>query len=134
MAPPSAPCVFVLNAFADEGEMYAEYLRAHGFTVQVYRDPSEVLREASRRPPDLIVTRLRQAHADLTGIDVVRRLKQASRTRHVRTVMITTSILPSDETAASEADCDLYLLLPLLPDQLVAEIRRLLAPEQPRQP
>ena len=46
---------------------------------------------------------------------------------------LTARIEPHCRAAAAAASCDAYLLLPCLPDELVAEVRRVLA-KRPREP
>ena len=127
MPPNRVPYIVVLDLIPEEGEMYAEYLRATGFTVRVCQYPAEAFEAIDREPPDAVVTRLRQATPGVTGIDVVRRLKESAATSHVPVVMITSSSLTKDKRPASDVHCDAYMLLPVVPEQLAAEIRRLLA-------
>ena len=106
--------LLMIDAFDDEREMYAEYLRLNGFDVRAYGDVAQAVGAALDWQPDVVVTRLRQYGNPAGGIDVTRRLKHAAPTRHVPVVMITTSILDSDRVAAGDAHCDAYLLLELL--------------------
>ena len=117
--------VLLLDPFADERDMYSEYLRLVGFDVVVPPNAKAGLRSAAQHPPDVIVTRLRLADSSLNGIDVLKHVKGNRTTRHVRVVIITTSIQHSDARAAAAARCDAYLLLPLAPDDLAAAIHRL---------
>jgi response regulator RpfG family c-di-GMP phosphodiesterase len=115
--------VLLIDPFLDESEMYAEYLRSAGFDVVVPPNPAVGLQLADQDPPDAVVTRLRQGDAALDGMEVLRRLKRNRTTRHVPVVIITTSINRSDAQAAA-GRCDAYLLLPVMPDELAAQIRR----------
>jgi CheY-like chemotaxis protein len=118
--------ILFLDPFVEEGEMYAEYLRAQGFDVHLHHAASAGLRAVAEASPDIVVTRLRQDHAEPDGVAITRLLKRDEATRHIPVVIITTSILPGDERAAAEAACDAYLVLPVSPDVLAAEVRRLL--------
>ena len=118
--------VLLLDPFVDEGEMYSEYLRSQGFDVRLHRLASAGLRDVVEASPDIIVTRLRQEHSELDGVEITRQLKRDEATRHIPVVIITTSMLASDERAAAEAACDAYLVLPVSPDMLARELRRLL--------
>lgn len=118
--------VLLIDAFPDEGEMYAEYLATCGCATEVCCDAHVAIEHATRNAPDIVVTRLRQS-GPLTGIDIVARLKAHDATRHVPVVMITTSMSAADRDAALQAGCDGYMLLPTLPDDLFAELRRVLA-------
>ena len=126
--------MLVLDYIIEEGEMYGEYLRAAGFTVELCRTPDQAFAAIGRVSPDVVITRLRQAVPGVTGIDVVRQLRDNATSRHIPVVMISSSILAADRNAAYAAACDVYMLLPVLPDELEAEIRRLLgtAPGQQR--
>lgn len=120
------PRVLLLDVFEDEGEMYARYLRTVGFDVQVYRWPIHAFAAIAARAPDVIVTRLPQA-GPVDGIEFTRRLRLREGTAGVPVVMITSSMLPADRDAALAAGSDAYLVLPMLPDQLEAAIRRVLS-------
>jgi CheY-like chemotaxis protein len=117
--------VLLLDPFVDEGEMYSEYLRSQGFDVRLHRVASAGLREVADANPDIVVTRLRQERHEIDGVEITRLLKRDEATRHIPVVMITTSMLASDARAAAEAACDAYLVLPVPPDALAAELRRL---------
>lgn len=121
------PSVVLLNPFEDERHMYAEYLSATGFDVQPYEHAEDTIGAVAAAPPDAIVMRLRPSQSGLSGIDLLRRVKHSVWTRHVPVVIMTTSPLRVDRAVAADALCDSYLLLPVIPDQLAREIRRLLA-------
>jgi CheY-like chemotaxis protein len=120
------PSVLVLNPYSDEREMYSSYLQASGFEVRAHEHADEALRAIAAAPPDVLILRLRQSRPGMSGIDVVRRVKGTVRTRSVAVVMISASMQPDDRAAAAAAQCDRYLLLPVLPDELAREIDRLL--------
>jgi len=122
------PYVVLLDVFADEGEMYAEYLRSDGFEVLACQRTSDAFEAIEQKKPDAVVTRLRQAGRGVTGIDVVRQLRQDAATEDLPIVMITTSTFAGDRQAASDVQCDGYMLLPVFPEQLAAEVRRVMHP------
>jgi DNA-binding response OmpR family regulator len=124
--------VLLIDGFADEAEMYADYLRASGLVVYVSGEPDEAIELASDVVPSVIVTRLRQP-GRMSGHDITRCLRDRDLTRDVSILMITTSIDPADRETAFHAGCDQVLVLPVLPDTLLAEIRRL-ARRIPRPP
>ena len=128
MTRPNNPYVVLLDVIADEGEMYAEYLRSDGFEVLACQHTSDALEAIERKRPDAVVTRLRQAERGVTGIDVVRHLKEDVTTENLPIVMITTSAFSGDRQAATDVHCDGFMLLPVFPEQLAAEIRRVMHP------
>ena len=122
------PRVLLIDPYGDEGDMYAEYLRTVGFEVECCVEAVDGLRSAADRAPDIVVTRLRQFDPLLNGIRIARRLKRSGSTRHVPVVIITTSTLAADREAGTVAS-DAYLLLPVTPNELAAQLRRLLRQE-----
>lgn len=124
---PSArkPLVLVVDDFADNREMYSEYLSFSGYDVIEARNGKEALEAAQERLPDIIIMDLSLPVMD--GWEATRRLKADARTRQIPVVALTGHALAGHSTGAREAGCDAFLAKPCLPDQLVAEIRRMLA-------
>lgn len=119
--------VLFVDPFRDESEMYEAFLRPEGFDVELYADAALARQAALDRPPDVVLARLRQSDPHFDGLDLTRALKGHPITRHVPTVLITTSIAGRDREAASDAGCDSYILLPCDPHEVAAELRRVVA-------
>jgi two-component system, cell cycle response regulator DivK len=66
----------------------------------------------------------------MDGWEATRRLKADARTRRIPVVALTGHALAGHSQGAREAGCDSFLAKPCLPDQLVAEIKRMLASGQ----
>ena len=60
----SAPLVLIVDDFEDNREMYAQYLRFHGYDVAEADNGQEALRQATGLHPDVIVMDL-----SLPGMD-----------------------------------------------------------------
>lgn len=118
--------IFLIDAFPDECDMYAEYLRVKGFQVSTFAFPESAFNSATTARPDLIVTRIRQEVGHISGIELTARLKSEAATRDIPVVIITTSILAGDRADAEVAGSDAYLLLPTTPDDLVKQLREVL--------
>jgi two-component system cell cycle response regulator DivK len=124
MSPPPAAVVVLLQGDADSREMYAEYFRCHGLQpvpVLTARDGLTVAPKA-----DVIVTGL-LLPGDMDGIEFIARLKRDERTKRIPVIVLTACAWKSDRERAEEAGCDLFLPKPCLPDDLLREVRRLLA-------
>jgi two-component system cell cycle response regulator DivK len=113
-----------IDPFADETEMYATFLGLRGFDVQVSDDVDEGCCTALSKVPDVIVARLRQARAEVSGLDVLDRVKHDPTTESIPVVILSTSILPRDEQAAVAGGCAGYVRLPCTPEDLASELRR----------
>jgi CheY-like chemotaxis protein len=119
------PLVLVVDDFADNREMYSEFLAFSGYEVVEARNGKEALEAAFQRPPDIIIMDLSLPVMD--GWEATRRLKADERTRKIPVVALTGHALAGHSKGARDAGCDSFLAKPCLPDQLVAEIRRMLA-------
>ena len=121
--------VLVVDDFADNREMYSEYLAFSGYDVIEARNGKEALEAAHDRQPDIIIMDLSLPVMD--GWEATRRLKADDRTRRIPVVALTGHALAGHSKGAREAGCDSFLAKPCLPDQLVAEIRRMLEGGKP---
>ena len=124
MPPTPAAVVLLVQAEADSREIYAEFLRYQGFLpvpVSTARDGLRVAPEA-----DVIVTGL-LLPGDMDGIEFIARLKRDDRTKRIPVIVLTACAWKSDHERAEQAGCDVFLPKPCLPDDLLREVRRLLA-------
>ena len=124
------PLVLVVDDFQDNREMYCEYLAFAGFRVIEAANGQEAVDQAFEKLPDVIIMDLSLPVMD--GWEATRLLKRDARTRTIPVVALTGHALAGHSKGARDAGCDAFLAKPCLPDQLVAEIRRMLA--LPRDP
>ena len=118
------PLVLVVDDFADNREMYSEYLSFSGYDVIEATNGKEAVDAARARLPDIIIMDLSLPVMD--GWEATRRLKADDRTRKIPVVALTGHALAGHSKGARDAGCDSFLAKPCLPDQLVAEIKRML--------
>jgi CheY-like chemotaxis protein len=126
------PLVLVVDDYQDAREMYAEYLSVSGFRVAEAATGLEALEQAFALQPDVILMDL-----SLPGMDgwaATRQLKTDERTRTIPVVALTGHALAGASEGARKAGCDSFVTKPCLPDELVAEIRRMLAGSPPAAP
>ncbi len=129
---PRKPLVLVVDDFADNREMYCEYLVFAGYDVAEAKNGQEALEAATGKLPDIIIMDLSLPVMD--GWEATRRLKADARTREIPVVALTGHALAGHSRGAREAGCDSFLTKPCLPDQLVTEIQRMLGPDWKPQP
>ena len=123
MSPP--PLVLVVDDFQDNREMYAEFLAYQGFRVIQAANGVEALDQAFSNHPDIIIMDLSLPVMD--GWEATRRLKADRRTNGIPVVALTGHAMQGHSKGAMEAGCDSFVAKPCLPDQLVAEIRKMLS-------
>jgi len=119
------PLVPVVDDFQDNREMYAEYLAFSGFRVIQAANGKEALDQAFANRPDIIIMDLSLPVMD--GWEATRRLKADQRTNAIPVVALTGHAMQGHSKGAMEAGCDAFVAKPCLPDQLVAEIRKMLS-------
>jgi two-component system, cell cycle response regulator DivK len=126
------PLVLVVEDYQDAREMYAAYLQFSGYRVAEATNGEEALEQAHALLPDIILMDL--ALPKMDGWEATRRLKADARTRHIPVVALTGHALAGHADGAREAGCDAFVTKPCLPDELVAEIKRMLNPTGPPAP
>ena len=119
------PLVLVVDDFQDNREMYAEYLAFSGFRVIQAANGKEALDQAFANRPDIIIMDLSLPVMD--GWEATRRLKADQRTNAIPVVALTGHAMQGHSKGAMDAGCDSFVAKPCLPDQLVAEIRKMLS-------
>jgi CheY-like chemotaxis protein len=129
MTEQKAPLILVVDDYQDAREMYAEYLTFSGFRVAEARNGNEAVDQAFALQPDLILMDLSLPGMD--GWEATRRLKADDRTRHIPIVALTGHALAGASDGARKAGCDSFVTKPCLPDDLVVEVRRMLAAARP---
>ena len=125
MTDQNAPLILVVDDYQDAREMYAEYLQFSGFRVAEARNGNEAVEQALALKPSLILMDLSLPGMD--GWEATRRLKADSETKHIPIVALTGHALAGASEGAKRAGCDSFVTKPCLPDDLVVEVRRMLA-------
>jgi len=126
MADPSDPLVLLVEDDQSGREMYATALEMGHFRVAQAHNGLQALDKARELRPDVIVTDL--ALPGIDGLELARRLRQDERTRAIPIIGVTgyTGFVKEPDRA-TRAGCDRILIKPCPPDDLQAEIIRLLA-------
>jgi len=119
-----SPLILIVDDFEDNREMYVQYLNFAGYRVAEAANGHEALEQAFAMHPDLIVMDLSLPGMD--GWEATRRLKKDERTKHIPVVALTGHALAGHSKTAIEAGCDAFVIKPCLPEDLAAEIRRVL--------
>jgi two-component system cell cycle response regulator DivK len=117
------PRVLLVDDYPDAREMYSEYLDFSGFDV------IEALQRAKDESPDIILMDLSLPVMD--GWEATRRLKSEKETAHIPVVALTGHALAGISEGARKAGCDAFVTKPCLPEDLVKEIRKVLAATPP---
>jgi CheY-like chemotaxis protein len=119
-----SPLILVVDDFADNREMYSQFLEFSGFRVAEAQNGHEALEKAFELTPDLIVMDL--SLPGLDGWEATRRLKADDRTRGIPIIALTGHALAGHSKGAMDAGCDAFITKPCLPERLMEEIKSML--------
>ena len=110
--------VLIVDSYRDEAEMYAQYLRAVGSSVDCVRTPEEALQRVGCNPPDVIVTDMIFQWSAYDGPSFVRELRSRPQCATTNLIVLSGFTRPIDRQRARAAGADRFLLKPCAPDEL----------------
>ena len=110
-------------------KLVRDVLGAAGYDVVAAASGEEGLREATERPPDLVLMDLQLPGID--GFETMRRLRQGPLAADVPVVAVTASAMPEDQANATRAGFDGYLEKPISVRALVGEVEGFLRGGRP---
>ena len=103
--------------------MYADYLRAFGFSVTVVASTETGLHFSASC--DAIITGL-VGPGEYDGVALIERIRERWPSEDKPVIVLTASTSEALHARARRAGCDTILVKPCLPDDLVLEVTRLL--------
>ena len=119
------PVILVFDDHADSRELVATVLQDIGLAIAEAATGGDALLRAWSKPhPHLVLIDL--SLPDCHGTDVVRTLKQDPRTSDVPIVALSASVMAADKERAAEAGCVEFIEKPVIPDTVIAVVRRVL--------
>ncbi len=122
---PHSPIVLIVEDDDSNREMYTAYLRSAGCSVLGARNGAEGLTKARRYQPHVIVTDI--SMPGMSGWELARALRDNERTTGIGIIAV--SGRPPEEypDPGCTQQVDVVLMKPCLPDELLREIRKLIA-------
>jgi PAS domain S-box-containing protein len=117
----------ILNVDDNPAGLYAKsrILRRAGFEVIEAANGEQALRMVQSAGPSLVLLDVQLP--DITGIEVCRRIKTSSATRHLPVLHISATYVAEEVQAISaESGADIYLVEPVAPEELITVVRTLL--------
>jgi CheY-like chemotaxis protein len=117
--------VLVVDDSADNREIYAAFLRYAGLAVVTAASAEEGLAKAAAEPPAVVVMDLALPRMD--GFEATRRLKAHPRTKGAKIIVVTGHAIDEYQDRARDAGADAVCTKPCLPDDLLAQVKRMIA-------
>ncbi len=118
------PKILLVEDDANLVELIAYNLEKEGFDVIRTDDGEEAMVLAEEEKPDLVV--LDWMIANLSGIEVCRRLRRNAVTANLPVVMLTARAEEEDRIRGLETGADDYITKPFSPRELIARVRAVL--------
>jgi CheY-like chemotaxis protein len=119
-ADPVARTVLLVEDSDAIRDAFTILLEDAGYAVLGAATGAEALRLAEERVPDLVL--LDMGLPDMTGLEVVRRLKAAPRTATIAVVALTGRDEEADRRACLAAGCAAYIVKPVNTQKLVRDL------------
>lgn len=129
MSPAQQPCVLVVEDESAQREVLNYNLEAEGFRVVMAENGDEGLLLVKEEKPDLIV--LDWMLPNVSGIEVCRRVKSSSDTRHIPIIMLSARSEEVDRVRGLETGADDYVVKPYSVVELMARVRTQLRRTRP---
>ena len=109
---------------ADIGQLVARYLQKAGFVTTALTSGRDVLAQARREPPDVILLDVMLPGMD--GLELCRALRTDTTTALVPIILLTARDGEDERIAGLETGADDYITKPFSPKEVVARVRALL--------
>jgi CheY-like chemotaxis protein len=122
---PRPQVIVVADDFEGLRHLWQAWLKLSGFDVVEASTGAEALDLATRYRPAAVLMDLAMPVMD--GVEATRRLKQDPRTADVPILMVTAHTSAEHRRAAEDAGCAAFLPKPADLDDLIRELRRVLA-------
>jgi two-component system, cell cycle response regulator DivK len=119
--------ILVVDDHEDNRQILRVLLASAGYIMIEAQNGETALAAALSERPDLILMDIQLP--DLDGYEVTRRIKSNPRSHDVPIIAVTSYALSDDERKALAAGCIAYVAKPYSPMQLLAKIKKYLAPD-----
>jgi CheY-like chemotaxis protein len=126
-----APLVLVVDDFADNRMLYAEYLRYAGFRVAEAADGPDAIAKATTLLPDAIVMDL--ALPIMDGWEATRRLRESASTASIPIVVLSGHDREIHTPRAEAAGFAAFFAKPCPPDMLVEKLKEIILAAKERE-
>lgn len=120
------PKILIVDDEPDVVELFERTLKAEGFEVVVAYDGIGALDVASTDRPDLILLDIMMPM--MSGYEVCSQLKSNPTTQQIPVICVSSAHTPDARAHALKAGAATLVTKPVMPKELIAQIRRYLRP------
>lgn len=106
-------------------EMYAERLKAEGFSVEMAKDGEEALSKATELKPNVILLDIMMPK--INGLDVLKRLREQDETKSIPVIVLTALIQDREKMESITRGADDYIVKSeAMPGDVIQKVHALL--------
>jgi DNA-binding response OmpR family regulator len=116
--------IVIVEDEPDTAEMFAEMMRLSGYHVLKSYGGTPAISLISKESPDAVV--LDVMMPDLSGLDVLRHIRQDPQLKNIPVIVVSAKSLPSDIKNGLEAGANKYLTKPVAFQDLNAAVQDLI--------
>ena len=116
--------ILVVDDNEDVVHITASFLTAKGYDVQTALDGARALELVATQPPDCVL--LDVMMPNMSGIEVLNRLKEDPTTSHIPVILITAKSRDEDVLTGYKEGADYYITKPFSAQQLIYGVRLVL--------
>ena len=109
-------------------KLFHDLLMIQQYDVVISKDGLNIMDITTKEKPDLILMDIQLN--EVSGIDLIKLLKQNSITKHIPIIVITAFAMKSDEAKISKSGCDMYISKPVSIDNFFSAINKFIKPPQ----
>ena len=109
-------------------KLFHDLLMIQQYDVVISKDGLNIMDITTKENPDLILMDIQLN--EVSGIDLIKLLKQNSITKHIPIIVITAFAMKSDEAKISKSGCDMYISKPVSIDNFFSAINKFIKPPQ----
>lgn len=117
--------ILLIEDNEDARDALAWLLENHGYSVRTADNGVAALQEATRQPPDLVITDL--AMPVLSGFDLLQQMRELPMLADTPVIVVSGHADIHDRVAGFDLGADDFLAKPVSADELLARVRRQLA-------
>ena len=118
------PASVLIVAGSETTSMYAEYCSWRGLQVRGVATAAGALRATAVALPDAAI--ISERLPDCTGHGLVRALRRSRHTFDLAIILLASQTFLADPRHTAKQGCDLVLTVPVLPDELVEALQRVM--------
>ena len=106
-------------------EMYAEGLRAEGFTVDTAKDGEEALQKATETKPNIVL--LDVMMPKINGLDVLKKMREQEGTKNIPVIVLTALIQDREKMESITRGADDYIVKSeTMPGDVIQKVKTVL--------